>query len=324
MTVNSTRILCTISAFVAILFCGCMQHENRTNQSEAASALYANYETVFYSKANLLGVSSVPHQLSEEERRIAGMPFADLLGGLGALGAQVPTETLNNADAVLIGAKDFRPPSGPTGLGDVQSQFCYVLVLPERTAFAIGEIIGKSPLATQVESSIWKWSVRGTEGHPEPMPFYAAQVGRSFVVVGNTVDAVKEMTTILATNNNASGNVISTRDWEEISAHDMWGYRRYIDSADNTVDKIAAGTEDVMSGTTALAFFLDFEQRTGVLRLFSSTSETADKMNVRPGLPLFRPAGNGMWEARILLYGNADAGQQTFIVMGLFGFGVYL
>jgi hypothetical protein len=123
---ETARWICRIPILFAVLLSGSAWAVANSNQPQAASALFSEFETVFYAKADLLSSSGGYKGLSEQSANSLRVPFADLLGALDSLGKPISDEMLHDADAVLVGAKDFRPPAG---LGAVRSQLCYVLVL---------------------------------------------------------------------------------------------------------------------------------------------------------------------------------------------------
>lgn len=307
---------------IAFLLSGCTKSAaNSTEQQRAASTLFDQYETVFYAKGDLLSASGGYKRLSKQDTNTVSAPFAYLLGGFDPLGKKVSAEILGNVDAALVGAKDFRAPGGPPpNLGGVQSRFCYVLVLGTRSTFEISKVASKSGVMSSAEASVWKWSVKGEEGHPEPYTYYAAQVATSYVLISNNLDDLRTMSTKLSASN-AAPSLSGIRDWEALSQHEVWGYRRYRHDEQN---KTAAGTSEVTPDAEALAFFADPKQKTAVLRLFSPTASTADKMNGTGILSPFKAAGSGVWETTIPLTGDQRSSDQMFVAMSRFGFGVYV
>jgi len=181
---------------VAFLLPGCARKAtvNAADQQRAASVMFDQFETVFYSNSDLLSASGGYKGLSQQEANLLRAPFSSLLQGIDAVGKPALNEVLGNADAVLVGAKDFRGPTGPwPHLGDVQSQFCYVIVLRSGNKFDFGKVISKSAAVSSAEASRWKWSAPGAEGHPEPHQFYATQVAGSYVLISNNLDDLHQM-----------------------------------------------------------------------------------------------------------------------------------
>jgi hypothetical protein len=307
---------------LVFLSSGCTKHAaNAADQQRAASAMFDLFEAIFYVKSDLLSCPGGYKGLPQQDTNTLRAPFAYLLQGLDALGKSASQEMLSSSDAALVGAKNFRPPAGSTGLGDVQSQFCYVIVLGARSTFDLSKVASKSGVMSSAEGTAWKWSAKGTEGHPEPHVFFASQGAHSYVLISNNLDGLHAMAAKLSAIDTAP-TMSSIRDWESISQHEEWGYRVYRHIEADSKD--AAGTVDVTPDVQALAFFVHFKQKAGVLRLFSPTAGTADKMNAARLLSPFKAAGTGAWETIIPLTGDRKSSDQLFVAMSWFGFGVYL
>jgi hypothetical protein len=306
---------------IAFLSSGCTKSAaNTTEQQRGASTLFNHFETVFYAKADLLSDSGGYKRLSQQDANALRIPFTDLLQGLNLLDKQASAKILNSADAALVGAKDFRGPGGPPpGLGDVQSRFCYVLVLGTRSTFDLSKVASKAGVVFSAEDGAWEWSAPPTEGHPKAYTFYATQA-HSYVLISNDPNDLHAISAKLSASGTAP-DLSSIRDWETISQHEMWGYRRY---RHDEANKAAAGTSEVMPDAQALTFFADPNQKTGVLRLFSPTAATADKMNRTRMLSPFNAAGTGVWETTIPLTGDQRTSERMFAAMSWFGFGVYV
>jgi hypothetical protein len=307
---------------IAFLSSGCTKSAaNTAEQQRAASAVFDKFETVFYANGDLLSGSGGYKRLSQQDANALRVPFANLLQGLDPLGKQASAEILGNTDAALVGAKDFRAPGGPPpNLGGVQSRFCYVLVLGTRSTLEISKVASKSGVMSSADGAAWKWSAPPSEGHAQPYTFYATQVSHSYLLISNNLDDLHALSIKLSASD-AMPSFSGIRDWESISQHEVWGYRRY---RHDEVNKTAAGTSEVMPDAQALAFSADPKQKTGMLRLFSPTAGTADKMNGTRILPAFKAAGNGAWEIAIPLTGDQKTSEQMFAVMSWFGFGVYV
>lgn len=307
---------------VAFLLSGCTRSAaGSTEQQRAASALFDQYETVFYAKSDLLSGSGGYKQLSQQGANALRVPFANLLQGLDPLGKQVSADIFDSADAALVGAKDFRAPSGPPpNLGGVQSSFCYIIVLKKRSSFDLSKVASKSSVISSAGGSVWKWSAPPSEGHPQPYTFYATQVAGSYVLISNNADDLGATSGKLSATSVAP-KLDGVRGWATLSQHEVWGYRRYRHTEEN---KTAAGTSEVTPDAQALSFFADPKQKAGVLRLFSSTAGTADKMNATGTIPPFKAAGSGVWEITIPLAGDQKTSEQMFATMSWFGFGVYV
>lgn len=309
---------------VAFLLFGCARKAtaNAADQQRAASIMLDQFETVFYANGDLLSGAGGYKGLSQQEANTLRAPFGSLLQGIDAVGKPASKEVLDSASGVLVGAKDFRGPSGPPPhLGDVQSQSCYVIVLRSGNTFDLGKVLGKSGAVSHADASTWKWSAPGTEGHPEPHQFYATQVASSYVLISNDLDNLHQVSAQLSSNDRAL-NLSGIRDWQSISQHEVWGYRTYRHSEGENKD--AAGTVNVEPDAQALAFFFDAQKKAGVLRLFSPTASTADKMNGTNLLSPFRATGSGVWETVVPLTEGQQSSDQMFVVVSWFGFGAYI
>jgi hypothetical protein len=287
----------------------------------AASALFGGFETVFYSKADLLLGPSSKHRAAVA----AGVPFAYLQGALDSLGNNVSAGILASAEAVLVGAKDFRPPSG---LGSVRSKSCYIVILGDRNASDWGKYTRQAtPAAVENGITVWSWSAKlgeFGEGDPRPSSFYATQVRQDYILVSNDLGELRKIADALSSTEDDPRGLSSIRDWASVSHHDVWGYRRY--RQEETVDSEAAGTTNVTPGAEALVFFFDFKDKSGVLQLFCSPGDdsTAAKMNGVPGMPRFRHVRSGVWESTVQLSDDSTVSEPLFVTMGLFGFAAYL
>src|ERR1700686_1323982 len=120
--ISGTQGASILHARLALLLLGSDRSPNGRNRLRVTTATAAlveeRFETVFYANADLLLSTGPYKQLSEQSANTLRLPFADLFGGLESLGAHASADLLSKADAVLIGARDFRPPAT---LGDVQS-----------------------------------------------------------------------------------------------------------------------------------------------------------------------------------------------------------
>jgi len=320
---GQNRLRNVIALSVALLLLGSDRSSNEKKLLPAATAAAAllgdRFETVFYADAGLLTSTGGYKQLSKQTAAGLRMPFADLLAALESLGPHASAEVLSKAEAILVGAKDFRPPAA---LGDVQSQFCYVVVLAAEDRSILAGT-SKSPGVSEQEGSVWRWAAKPTEGRPSPMWYYATQAGGSYLVITNNLEDLRVAAQTLATSKNGTSPPVSVgiREWETISHHELWGYRNYHYSQPD--NREAAGLSQIMPDAQALAFFADPSHRVGVLRLYSAAADTAYKINAKHLLPSLEQVSTGLWEANVSLSGGQTL-EQVANVMGLFGFAIYL
>jgi hypothetical protein len=288
----------------------------------ATSALFGQFETIFCTDAGALAAHY--NQLPAHARSFLRIPFASLTNGLRLLGRHALREILTAGDHVLVGAKDFR---APAGLGGVKSRFCYVIVLRKRGGLNLPAAVGRQPVARWSGEPAWAWQAPPQEGSSQPFTFYMTEVARTYVIVSNNSDDLRSMSGRLSSRNGGSPTMAKIPEWQEVSRQDYWGYRRYQQTT--TADKDAAGMSDVTSAAKDLIFLADFKRKRGLLRLLATDASTADKINAAPtdpaiALPPLKPTTRGVWEAVIPFAGNEQAAGRMFIVMSLFGFGIYL
>jgi hypothetical protein len=281
-----------------------------TNNSQAAGALFQQFETVFQIKANLLSQSG-----THDFRRV---PFVPLVRGLAGLGKDVPAEILANADAILLGTKDY---TMPKGLGTVHSTFCYVIVLSNSIDI---QRYFSQPVSSTVSGRIWSWSANLQEfgeNEPRPSTLYVGETGQSYLLVSNNEEELQQLAVRLRdTSDNIFAVLAGLREWEEVGQHKFWGYRRY--RHDRVVDKFAAGMTKVTPAMAELIVYAD-DGTTGILQLYCSTSDDSTSKSAATMMPLLMPRGSGIWQASVPLTDEEKESMKSLIPMTwLFGFGI--
>jgi hypothetical protein len=321
---SASRVIYAILLLLVLLYSGWAR--SSASQSSAASALFQQFETVFYSKADLLLGSGSYGDLSKTDANALRVPFAYLLGALDSLGKGTSADVLANTEAVLVGAKDFRPPAG---LGGVHSQSCYVLSLRRNSEFDFRKYLQQSAPASAAGKLVWNWSAKlGEFGEKDPRPssLYATQVAKQYALVCNDSAELGALTERLSSPDRDSQEPSRSgiRDWASVSQHDVWGYRRYRHTG--IANRDAAGMTNVTPGAEALIFFLFPPKKAAVLELVNSPTDqrTASNMNAAARLPPLRSTSSGVWETTIQLSGNQETSERMVAMMWLFGFGLYL
>lgn len=311
---------------LATFLSGCARTRADANhESRVASALFAQFESVIYEQPALLSSPGAYDDLSEREAGNLRFPFAYLNGALDAVDSRTYSNLLTNSETVLVGAKDFRPPAG---LGAVRSQRCYVAILKSRSEFDFHQYFHQASAASAAGMSVWEWTAKLSEfgeNDPRPSLLYATQVGQSYALVSNDLNDLETLAERLTSRDGELRVLNDVHDWGFLSQHDVWGYRRYRHTG--VADRMAAGMTDVGPGGEALAFFVDPGKKVIVLRVYlnpPSDERTVTMMNSRATLPPLKPSRAGLWDARIPLSGNEESSERTFIVVGLFGFAVYM
>ena len=316
--------VCSMPVLLVLLSVACRAGDSSVQQ--ATSALVTEFETVFYTRADLISSSGAYKELSKRAADSLRVPFGFLAAGLDSLGKNSSARLLSNVDAAWVGAKDFR---APAGLGGVHSRLCYVLLLKNGSRFELKEIFSHGPSGKIGQATMWSWSAdlgEFGEADRRPSTLYATQVGR-FVLTSNDLGELRDVAAGLESKGTRKSDLADIRDWTTLNQHDFWGYRRYRHTG--VSDPEAAGTSEVTPSAQALAFFADYKQKEGIVRLFASDKTTADKIDNtivshKAALSPFRATGSGSWQTEVALSGNERSSEGMFEIMSLFGFGVYL
>jgi hypothetical protein len=320
---NQGARMLALTLLVAVLSFGCNRGETTpTNSSNVAFVLFDNFETVLYARGDLLSGSRGYGRLSKSSAEVLRGPFAALRAGLDAMKANAAAEILPRSEVVFVGARDFR---SPDGLGGVQSEFCYVVVLPNGYGPELQKYFGSVPKTIEHGMPAWISSVTLGEEGSKPVSFFATQLlDSSFLVCSNKAD-FQTMARRLSSVDKGTSPKASIRDWEFLSNHRMWAYRRY--RHNGIVDRAAAGMTVVSPGAEALLFAFEDQRSRFVLRLFCSPSDETTPAGINAGavLPRLKQSGPGVWETTFpFVGGEEETSERLFVVMGLFGFGVYL
>lgn len=299
------------------------------SELRASSALFREFETVVYAKASLFPGIGEHKGLSGWAANNLLDPFNYLKAGLRQLGTDMPSEVLRNGDSVFLGAKEFSPPDG---LGPVHSRRCYVVVLSGDHDVDLRRHFRASSVASFAGQPVWTWTANLGElgeNNPRASTLYAAQVGRSYVLVSNDLAEIQTVGEYLTSAAAGAEGLSGIRDWEFVRRHDMWAYRRCRFAG--VVDTSAVGLGDFTPAALAVAFWIEPGRKSGTLRLFTSPGDASaavrfnEKMR-QPGALLspLAPAGPNLWEVSVSIAEGRRSGEELFEVTGLFGFATYL
>jgi hypothetical protein len=287
-----------------------------TNEAHAAAVLFKNFETVFHTTPALLSGSS-----NDVRSALPSETFGYLLAALDAIGPQVRANVLENSEAILVGTKDYRP---PIGLGPVRSTRCYVIVLRKESALNLSQYFKKVETALAAGGApVWYWSAElgeFGEGDPRPSALLAAQMTHSYVLVSNDLDDLLNISGHLASTNNDARVFAGVREWNSLSQHEFWGYRKFKHEGSSFIDTLSARfIGQITPEAEAATFYVDTKRGTGVLRIFSSSSNdtTAKNMNATGAMPPLKAVGPRTWETVFPL-----AEESVTSVLWLFGWGV--
>ena len=175
-------------------------------------------------------------------------------------------------------------------------------------------------------SPVWSWKGRPTEGHPEPVLFYASQIANSYFLVCNSFQVLKNVAEKLTPATKVSTTLAKIQDWDLVGTHDIWGYRRYRFGPD--VNRTASGLIYVSPRAQALSFYVEIGvlRKKAFLRVLDSTTEggTPVHAQVQGNLPKFQRISPGVWQSAFPLAGDEVSNGRTVLVMFMFGIGFYV
>ncbi len=315
---SSSRHAFVALGFLASLGCGaCLggAQSDRRPSDTATAVLADQFETVLginpaLAKATVTG--------TVQPERLLQVPFVFLQHAADGLEKGAWEKLRQAAAALLLGAKDFRPPDTPTGLGDMRSKQCFVVVLRPRHDVDIGKLMSGNATRPSSENDPWTWTVvREGEGTRAVENVFALLVGNSYLIVGNSRSETMAVATELRTGRVATPPI---PDWQALSTNDFWAHRT-VRPAGRTV----AGAPSIFGPeTTAISFFVRLSSRTAVLRLLSSTSRGAERLGRDSILPPFVATDAGVLESTFPFTGSEQLLERMFTVFGILGFGIYL
>lgn len=282
----------------AVQMCACsLGHAQKDNETRAASALFERFETVAFTDSRFL-LNFKSDSQNDESLNGLRLPFVELIAGLTML-SQTAEDDFNNAtNAMLVGAKDFR---APEGLGLVSSQKCYIGILADGLPGALASDMSKAAVASIEGQKVWTWSMPPYEGHPRSTPFYAAQVGNYYFVMGNNREEFMAIVHALSSPDTASFLLSNAFDWDNFSKHQYWACR--LIRRGGVIDPEGAALTRLNSDAVAISFSADISKREAVIRVLSSDPDMKSAPRVLPGpqLQRFHQKPGRIWEATVSL-----------------------
>ena len=103
--VNRVAPVC-VTLFALVALTGASFAEDGVQH--VSSVLATNFETVFYTRTDLISSAGSYRGLSKRAADSLRAPFAFLTSGVDSLGKNNLTSLLSNVDATWVGAEDFR------------------------------------------------------------------------------------------------------------------------------------------------------------------------------------------------------------------------
>jgi hypothetical protein len=295
----------------------------------AAAALFARYETIFYTNTDLSTPLTLYKGLSRSVAGSLAIPFGELPAALDLLNKHASSEILGNADAVLLGAKNFISPRGAGSAGHPGS-YCFIVSFGKQSEPSLGKYFTQTPVASVAAGPVWKWVADLYEREP-PVTYYATQVGSFYLLFSNDDKELQKVAAELASSNDPPKTLTTVRDWSFVSQHEYWGYRFLRRKGLNGKD--LADLDQFLPGAEAIAVFVDIKQKAGVMRLLGSerTKSAVPKVNksiadeTGGSAMSFQPVSDGVWDAPFSLSGRGqDPMAKTWEIMKFFGYPIII
>ncbi|HUJ33057.1 MAG TPA: hypothetical protein VLY23_17380 [Candidatus Acidoferrum sp.] len=284
-----------------------------------AMVLCRRFETTFLSSAEILSGDAQTASIPSTSLQAIRIPFAELISALKVVGDEATAVTLHNAIQVFGAAKNFRP---PPHLGDVQAQFCYVVLLRAGSDLDFSKYLKGDPVSHLGRDPIVTWRLPSTESKPAGTDLFEIEIAHSAILISNSLDDLRETAHQLEDSEKTSVPNLP-EEWNQLDKYDFWGYRAYVEPAPE--NRTAAGMSDIGPGAKALTLVLNLHSQTCVLRLIGNPEleTSATKLTLSEGFPPFAHISNGVWGTEIPLKKDGSD-EAVFGAMALFGFGTYL
>lgn len=282
--------------------------------------LFGGYETV--AKAD---VSALPFEVlgsrNEDPRVYLIAPFDFLFAAFDAVAPRTAERVMSETAVVLGGMKDFRAPTGPTGLGGVSSRNCYVLIV--KRGFDLARVLDKPPTERWEGMPVWRWSAQLSEfgdGNDRPSTIIALQMP-PYVLVSNDPDNVFANARSLQTGSNDELQKLT--EWRDVGSHQYWMFRRL---RFDVPDLNATGLDRVRRDLKSFVLFHDRGHPAATLRVVARnpTTEAAEPLNHSGLLPALKPITPTTWEGQLPLTVGSGQSDAWFVAMFFFGLGVYV
>lgn len=276
--------------------------------------LAAQSETIYFVDKSALGVNG------NNILSLMTWPASALVGALenAGLGAQFN----GNIEYIMLGATNFR---SPKKLGPVLWDGCYIIRLSSARDFDLGRLVGHDAVSEVNEKPVWNWTVQVEDDFWQ---YFIMQPSSSDIYVATNLEFLKSITKSAAHKQLFHKNNISNVEWKEVDrTKSIWAVRQY---RFETKDPQAAGLwlgEGINVGPNAIAltFSFDYERRLATVRYLSSDGEEGalSIYDNEQGIET-RKISPTTWESVISIGSPKLAANHLFILIGLFGFGIYL
>jgi hypothetical protein len=320
---NSHKRYAAVTLTFLILLTPVIIKAQTDSEVRAASILFQNFETVAYTKTDFLHHAEAHDRNFVANENALRLPFLELLGSLKAnvIAPNTTQDFEKYYPAVLVGSKNF---VGPEGLGMVSANRCYIGVLNDETEPNLEPDLHRVAYELIGGRQVWTWSVPPYEGYSRPTIFYAAQIGREYLLVTNNKRDFETTAKALASALDSKPSIIGLPGWETFSTYKYWIHRSVQRSGSISPD--ASGIKSMGEDVVGLTFFADLDLKESYLQVFSSNSNMKVAPQILSGTEIrgFQASGAGVWKTSISLSKNTVGDDPLLNVFFLMGFGIAL
>jgi hypothetical protein len=294
------------------------------DDSKAVAVLTARFETVVYLTGRLVSDTAKPGVLNAVDSVRLAVYECRLF--LDELRPDAGRSLAELSTSVLVGAKDFRSPSGPPpNLGGVRSTRSCVFTLRPGLRYDLDARLGSAARVRGMPATR-TWKARQHEGEPAPVSWFAAAAGTRYVILANDLEELRAAVRLLAGQDRVEPPPVA--DAPLLVNQKAWGYRRY--RIAQTKDPAAAGTMDLSPSATALVVVPDEKSNRVRLRLHGTPGDRTHRTKIiddswSSHIPQFKETEPGVWESVATMEGAGDADAEMLLsVLYLLGFGGFL
>jgi hypothetical protein len=323
----------TILALAICIAVGCRSSDDLAksdseHEASVASVLYNEFETVVFTRFDKLDprrILNLRNKVSGENASTLLYPFEYALEALSGQRNGAGDKLLDDSEAVLVGAKDFRLLGGTKEPPHALSTACYVFVFGERKQELHRFLGGNAP--QNVDGlPVWSWQAYMNFNGPldnSPVTIFASTIDDSYLLLSNNLDELKRVAAGLATSGTESQTIKKLPDWPRLSKSEEWAIRRNtgIRSPDNGFSFF-----ETFTNVQALIYSVDLTGGNSMFKIISNDKRDAERFNgleraqpMASTWPPLRPCGNGAWCGELLL--SKDKTVDSLIsIIGYFGF----
>jgi hypothetical protein len=302
---------------------------NSEHEASAASVLYNRFETVFFTRFHKLDprkLLNVRNKVSGENASTLLNPFEYALGAVNGQRIGAADKLLDDSEAVLVGAKDFRYLGGKKEPWHALSTSCYVFVFGERKQ-ELHRFLGENAPLNVDGLPVWSWQAQMGRSGPldgSPVTVFASKIGDTYLLLSNNLGELKQVAAGLAARGTETERSEKLPDWPRLSKSEEWAVWR------NTGIR---GPDDefpffeTFTNVQEFIYTVDLRGGTSMFKLISNDKRDAERFDglerqqpMASTWPSLQPCGDGAWCGELRLSKEQKTEDTLISILGYFGF----